>query len=104
MALASGNPLPCPLPLRRARGCGDYNPRVIGSLRPAPESLLGVDVGAAFTKAALFEPVEGQYRLIATGQAPTTAGTHVLHGLARACESIEQLTGRELFREGELLA
>jgi hypothetical protein len=77
---------------------------VIGSLRPAPESLLGVDVGAAFTKAALFEPVEGQYRLIATGQAPTTADTHVFHGLARACEPIAELTGRQLFRDGELLA
>ncbi|MBV8085855.1 MAG: glutamate mutase L [Chloroflexi bacterium] len=77
---------------------------MIGSLRPAPESLLGVDVGAAFTKAALFESVEGQYRLIAAGQAPTTAEAHVFHGLARACEPITQLTGRELFREGELLA
>ncbi|MBV9120863.1 MAG: glutamate mutase L [Chloroflexi bacterium] len=72
-----------------------------GSLRPAPESLLGVDIGTAFTKASLFEPVEGQYRLIARGQARTTAGTHVYEGLARACEPIERITGRRLFKSGE---
>ncbi|GEM_PF-3206711 len=75
-----------------------------GSLRPAPESLLGVDIGTAFTKAALFEPVEGQYRLVARGQARTTSGTHVFDGLAKACAEIEELTGRQLFRGGEPLA
>jgi len=75
-----------------------------GSLRPAPESLLGVDVGTAFTKAALFEPVDGQYRLIARGQARTTAQTHIYEGLEKACADIETLTGRRLFAAGEPLA
>jgi hypothetical protein len=77
---------------------------VEGSLRQAPESLLGVDVGSAFTKAALFELIDGQYRLVARGQARTTAGTHVYEGLEKACAEIEALTGRQLFAGGEPLA
>lgn len=75
-----------------------------GSLRPAPASLLGVDLGSAFTKAALFELIDGQYRLVARGQARTTAETHVYEGLERACAQIEALTGRLLFSGGEPLA
>lgn len=73
------------------------------SLRPAPASLLGVDIGSAFTKAALFEVVEGQYRLVARGQAKTTPFSHVYEGLEQACRQIETLTGRPLFA-GEPLA
>jgi hypothetical protein len=75
-----------------------------GSLRPAPTSILGVDVGSAFTKAALFELVEGQYRLIARAKARTTPHTHVYEGLEIACGQIQTLTGRELFAGGEPLA
>ena len=71
---------------------------------PAPRSLLGVDVGSAFTKAALFELVDGRHRLIARGQARTTADKHVFDGLEQACREIEELTGRQLFSAGEPLA
>src|SRR6185312_10271490 len=74
------------------------------SLRPAPASLLGVDLGSAFTKAALFELIDGQYRLVARGQARTTSQSHVYHGLEQACAGIEALTGRQLFAGGEPLA
>jgi hypothetical protein len=74
-----------------------------GPLRPAPQSLLGVDLGSAFTKASLFELVEGQYRLVARGRARTTAQSHVYEGLEDACKQIEALTGRVLF-DGEPLA
>ncbi|HKY53305.1 MAG TPA: glutamate mutase L, partial [Anaerolineales bacterium] len=37
------------------------------------ESILAIDVGAAVTRAAMFDVVEGQYRFVASGQAPTTA-------------------------------
>jgi hypothetical protein len=74
------------------------------ALRPAPESLLAVDIGSAFTKAALFEPVEGQYRLIARGQARTDLDAHIYETLARAFEPIEVLTGRRLSNAGEPLA
>jgi len=65
---------------------------------------LGIDVGTAFTKAALFEPVDGRYRLIARAQAHTSASSHVYEGLGKACAQIEGLTGRQLFAGGEPLA
>ena len=37
------------------------------------ESILAIDVGAAMTRAVLFDVVEGQYRFVASGQAPSTA-------------------------------
>ena len=37
------------------------------------ESILAIDVGAAVTRAAMFDVVEGQYRFVASGQAPSTA-------------------------------
>jgi hypothetical protein len=37
------------------------------------ESILAIDVGAAVTRAVMFDVVEGQYRFVASGQAPTTA-------------------------------
>ena len=37
------------------------------------ESILAIDVGAAVTRAVLFDVVEGQYRFVASGQAPSTA-------------------------------
>lgn len=72
-----------------------------GELRPAPESLLGVDVGSAFTKVALFEAVEGQYRLLARAQARTDTSTHIYETVSQACQHIEGLTGRRIFHAGE---
>ncbi len=69
-----------------------------------PASLLGVDVGSNFTKAALFEAIEGRYRLVGRSQARTSAGNHVYDGLERACAHIAQVAGRELFAGGEPLA
>jgi hypothetical protein len=37
------------------------------------ESILALDVGTAVTRAVLFDVVEGQYRFVASAQAPTTA-------------------------------
>src|SRR5688500_14513512 len=37
------------------------------------ESILAIDVGATITRAVMFDVVEGQYRFIASGQAPSTA-------------------------------
>jgi len=37
------------------------------------ESILAIDVGAAVTRAVMFDVVEGQYRFVASGQAPSTA-------------------------------
>ena len=37
------------------------------------ESILAIDVGATVTRAVMFDVVDGQYRFIASGQAPSTA-------------------------------
>ncbi len=60
-------------------------------------SLLAVDVGATTTRAVLFDVVEGIYRFIAAGQAPSTAGApfrDVGMGVRDAIESIQTITGR----------
>ena len=61
------------------------------------ESLLAVDVGTVTTQATLFDVVEGCYRFIAAGQAPTTALVpfrNISEGVHRAIESLQTITGR----------
>ncbi len=61
------------------------------------ESLLAVDVGATATRAALFDVVEGSYRLLAVGQAPTTAEAPFRDlglGVRDAIEAVQTVTGR----------
>ena len=60
-------------------------------------SLLAVDVGATTTRAVLFDVVEGIYRFIAAGQAPSTAEApfkDIGLGVRDAIESIQTVTGR----------
>jgi hypothetical protein len=67
-----------------------------GSLVDA-DSFLAVDVGSVTTRAALFDVVEGHYRFIATGTAPTTAAApfrDISEGLHRAIENLQIVTGR----------
>jgi hypothetical protein len=66
------------------------------------DSLLAVDVGAATTRATLFDVVEGYYRFIASGQAATTAVApfkNVGEGVHNAIRSLEAITGRVLLDE-----
>lgn len=66
------------------------------------QSILAVDFGAATTRANLFDVVEGVYRHIATGEAPSTFGApyhDVLEGLRHALEDILAVTGRKLFSD-----
>ncbi|MDE3075198.1 MAG: hypothetical protein KGJ86_07190, partial [Chloroflexota bacterium] len=72
--------------------------------RGNPSSVLGIDCGRAFTKAALIEPVDGCYRLIARGIARTSTDTHIFDGISHACSQIEAVTGRQLFVKGEPIA
>jgi hypothetical protein len=63
-----------------------------------PNSLLAVDCGTVFTKASLFGLVEGQYRLMACGQAPTTVqqpDQDIAEGIIQAIQTIEFITGRQ---------
>lgn len=60
-------------------------------------SLLAVDVGATTTRAVLFDVVEGIYRFVAAGKAPSTAEAPLKDvgvGVREAIESIQTVTGR----------
>ena len=60
------------------------------------DSLLAVDVGAVTTRAALFDVVEGSYRFIAAGQAPSTVAAprkDVGEGVCQAIEDLQTITG-----------
>ncbi|MBM3150843.1 MAG: hypothetical protein FJZ96_01340 [Chloroflexi bacterium] len=63
------------------------------------DSLLTVDVGTVTTRAALFDVVEGGYRFIASGQAPSTAAApyrNVAEGVHQAIGNLQTVTGRIL--------
>jgi hypothetical protein len=62
-------------------------------------SLLAVDVGAASTRAVFFDVVEGEYRFVASGIAPSTAEApfkDVSEGARNAITSLETVLGRNL--------
>ncbi len=60
------------------------------------ESILAIDVGATVTRAVLFDVVEGQYRFVAAGQAPSTAEApfkDIGIGVREAITSLQNVTG-----------
>ena len=66
------------------------------------DSLLAVDVGTATTRAAFFDVVDGYYRYIASGQAPSTAAApfkDISEGVRQAIENLQAVTGRKFLRE-----
>ncbi len=70
------------------------------------DSLLAVDVGSVTTRAALFDVVEGHYRFIASGHAPTTAAApfrDISEGVRQAIENLQVVTGRKLVNENHQL-
>ena len=63
------------------------------------DSLLAVDVGEISTRAMLFDVVNGQYRFLAVGNAPTTAAApyyDVGEGVRLALDRLQEVTGRHL--------
>lgn len=69
-------------------------------------SLLAVNVGASSTRAVLFDVVEGQYRFIASGQAPSTAEApykDVTLGVYQAIENLQRITGKTLLDQNSQL-
>lgn len=76
---------------------------------PAPAeslSLISIDVGSVNTRAHFFDNVEGRYRFLATGEAPTTIGApafDLTHGLLEALEQLQDFTGRTFLTESGLL-
>lgn len=62
-------------------------------------SLLAVDVGASSTRAVLFDVVEGEYRFIASGIAPSTAEApfkDVSEGARNAIANLQSVLGKKL--------
>lgn len=69
-------------------------------------SLLAVNVGASSTRAVLFDVVEGQYRFIASGQAPSTVDApykDVSLGVNQAIISLQNVTGRIMLDQNNQL-
>jgi hypothetical protein len=63
------------------------------------ESILAIDVGATMTRAVLFDVVEGQYRFVASGQAPSTAEApfkNIGLGIRQALTNLQNVTGAAL--------
>jgi len=69
-------------------------------------SLLAVNVGASSTRAVLFDVVEGQYRFLASGQAPSTADAPYKDaslGVHQAIENLQKITGKILLDQNNQL-
>jgi len=70
------------------------------------DSLLAIDIGSVTTRAFLFDVVDGRYRFLASGSAPTTAFApynDVGEGIRIALDSLQEITGRTLVGEDERL-
>src|SRR5436305_885674 len=73
----------------------------------AASSLLVADCGSVFTKVSLFGLVEGQYRLMARGEAPTTIAPpqdDITTGVIQAINVIEFITGRRFVEDGRIIS
>jgi len=70
------------------------------------ESILAIEVGAAVTRAVMFDVVEGQYRFVASGQAPSTAEVpfnDIGIGIREAITSLQNITGAKLIADNNNL-
>ncbi len=68
--------------------------------------MLAVDVGTVTTRAMLFDVVDGRYRFLALGTAPSTAQApyhDVAEGIRQAIDQLQAITGRTLIDEKEQL-
>ncbi len=83
-----------------------------GGLRPQVSeqhqlrSILATDCGSTTTKAILIELVDGEYRLRVRGEAPTTVEApyeDVTVGVLNAVREVEELSGRRLVEDGEII-
>jgi hypothetical protein len=66
------------------------------------ESILAIDIGAVLTKAMLIARVEGAYRFVGRGEAPSTVEPpwlDVIAGVAHALEELTAITRRPLLDE-----
>jgi hypothetical protein len=69
-------------------------------------SLLAIDVGAANTRAVLFDVIEGEYRFVASGVAPSTAEApfkDVAEGVRNAVTKLQTVLGKKLLDDARSL-
>ncbi len=69
-------------------------------------SILAVDVGAANTRAVMFDVVEGEYRFVASGIAPSTAEApfkDVTEGVRNAIINLQGVVGKSLLDDSRNL-
>lgn len=65
-------------------------------------AILAVDVGNVYTRAVLLDVVDGQFRFVSRGEAPTTDGPpyhDIVEGVRRAIGQISSATGRTILDE-----
>lgn len=70
------------------------------------DSVLTIDIGSITTRVALFDVVDGRYRFLASGSAPTTTNApynDVSEGLRHAIDHLQTVTGRTLVGPDERL-
>ena len=68
--------------------------------------ILATDCGSTTTKAILIEKIDGEYRLVTRGEAPTTVEApfeDVTRGVLNAVAEVEELSGRQLIENGEII-
>ncbi|MCI0520377.1 MAG: glutamate mutase L [Chloroflexi bacterium] len=78
----------------------------MGTSLVEPDSLLAIDIGTVSTRVALFDVVDGRYRFLASGSAPSTAGApfkDVGEGVRLAIEALQKVTGRKFVGVDERL-
>ena len=81
------------------RSTNTFNPE-------AARAILVADCGTVLTKVSLLGLVEGQYRLLARGEAPTTVATpynDITRGIVQAIGEIERVTGHTFLAKGRVL-
>src|SRR5258707_9481383 len=70
-------------------------------------SIMVADCGNVFTKVSLLGLVEGQYRLMARGEAPTSLRTpneDITRVIIQAINRIEYVTGRHFVTDGQMIS
>jgi len=70
------------------------------------DSVLAIDIGSITTRVALFDVVDGRYRFLASGNAPTTINApfnDISEGLRSALDKLQTVTGRGLIGPDERL-
>ncbi len=78
----------------------------MAAIETTSDSLLALDVGAITTRALFFDVVNGQYRFVSAGSAPTTDKApfrNVLEGAHMAIDDLQRITGRRLLAEDATL-